>query len=585
MRKEEVIMQDDCALIAINAKYIHSNLAVKYLNSHCKANGLNTTIIEFNINDTIDRILNDIFLTELNVLAFSCYIWNIEMILKICSSYKKIRPKSVIILGGPEVSYEATELIGSYADFIVTGEGEITFCELLKYLKGEIKDISTIDGLVYKKDNKIMKGEKRKLIEDLNTIPFPYEELSDYENKIIYYETCRGCPFNCQYCLSSIERGVRFFPIERVFEEIDFFIENKVKQVKLVDRTFNCDKERCISIMNYIIDKKGKTNFHFEISPILIDKDFLSTAAKAPKGVFQFEIGIQSTNPDTLKFIKRNEPFDKIKDNIIKLQSLGLSHIHLDLIAGLPHEDLKSFESSFNDAYSLQPDMLQLGFLKLLKGSGLRNDALKYGIKYTNYPPYEVISTNSLSYKDIITLKGIENLLNTYYNTGRFKKSICYIIDTYFIYPFSFYLSLLEYFNEKGYSNRSLKNVDLYCVLYSFVSDKLGMTLSFSELLKYDYFINFDTPIPSFLIKLENSNIKNVVNSFIKNEKNIEKYMPELQSMDIRQRFKHLSFTAFYADVTANLEEKEIILFRIKSQNRNAEDRVISFDSKFFKDP
>lgn len=573
-------MQNDCTLIAINAKYIHTNLAIKYLNSYCQANGLETTTIEFNINDNIDRILNDIFLTKSDVLAFSCYIWNVEMILKICSSYKKIKPKSVIILGGPEVSYESTDLIGPYADFIVVGEGEITFLMLLGYLNGKISDIKSIDGLVYREGNKTMINKKREHITNLNIIPFPYKNLKKYDNKIIYYETCRGCPFDCQYCLSSIENGVRFFPLDRVFKEIDYFIENKVRQVKLVDRTFNCDKERCIRIMDYIISKKGTTNFHFEISPILIDEDFLSTAAKAPKGVFQFEIGIQSTNPDTLKSIKRHEPFNRIKDNIIKLQSLGLSHIHLDLIAGLPNEDIKSFEISFNDAYSLQPNMLQLGFLKLLKGSGLRYNVSKYGIKYHDYPPYEVISTNSISYKNIITLKNIENLLNTYYNSGRFQKSITYIIDKYFSNPFKFYLSLTKYFDEKNYTYRSFNNSDLYYALYSFVSDKFGMTLVFNELMKYDYFKNFDAPVPNFLCKLENNNIKTVVKNFIKDEKNIESYMPELKSMDIRQKLKNLSFQAFYIDVVNVQCEEETILFKIKSKETDV--RILSFNMKEF---
>lgn len=575
-------MQGEYALVAINAKYIHSNLAVKYLNNYCNKNGFDTVILEFNINDNIDRILSDIFLTKSNVLAFSCYIWNIEMVLKICSSFKKMRPDSVIILGGPEVSYGATELIGTYADFIITGEGEITFCELLKYLKREIKDIRSIHGLIYKEGNEVMINSKREPITDLSIIPFPYEDLCGYENKIIYYETCRGCPFNCQYCLSSIEKGVRFFPLNRVFKEIDFFIENKVKQVKLVDRTFNCDKERSLKIMNYIIDKKGITNFHFEISPILIDEDFLSVAKSAPKGLFQFEIGVQSTNPDTLKSIKRNEPFNKIKDNIKRLQSLGLSHIHLDLIAGLPEENMKSFEKSFNNVYSLQPDMLQLGFLKLLKGSGLRADASKIGIKYHDHSPYEVISTDSLSYENIITLKNMEKLLNIYYNSGRFKKSIYYIEDTYFKNPFKLYLALSKYFSKKNYMNKSLKNVDLYLVLYEFVSEKLGMTLPFNELLKFDYFISFGTPVPYFLNKLDNGSMKTKVNSFIKNEINIEKYMPELKSMDIRQKLKSLSFQSFYIDVIGDLNEKEVILFKVKQKENSADDRIVAFDISDF---
>lgn len=575
-------MLNNYALIAINAKYIHSNLAVQYLKSYCKANDIDVIALEFNINDSIENILNDIYLTDCNVMAFSCYIWNIEAVLKICRSIKKIRPNSIIILGGPEVSYESTDLIGPYADFIVTGEGEITFYELIKYLEGDIKNLKSIDGLIYKKENELIINEKRNTISDLSVVPFPYDDLGKYTNRIIYYETCRGCPFQCQYCLSSVERGVRFFPLYRVFKELDFFIENRVKQVKLVDRTFNCDKDRCLEIMSYIIDKNGITNFHFEISPMLLDEDFLSLAAKAPKGLFQYEIGVQSTNPITLKRIKRNEPFKKIKDNISKLQSQNLSHLHLDLIAGLPNEDIKSFEKSFNDAYSLQPDMLQLGFLKLLKGSGLRTDANKYEIKYHDYPPYEVISTDSLSYSDIITLKNVEKLLNTYYNSGRFKNSITYINSEYFNNPFKLYLSLSNYYKDNNYMSKSLKNVDLYLALYNFVSDTLGMSLTFNELLKYDFFINFGVPIPDFLNKLDVINMKAYINSFIKNEKYIEKYFPELKFMDIRQKQKVLSFQTFFIDVLNDFSDKEIVLISLKSKEKFAGGRIISFDMDEF---
>ena len=575
-------MINNYALIGINAKYIHSNLAVQYLKSYCKANDIDVAALEFNINDSIENILSDIYLTKCNVLGFSCYIWNIETVLKICKSIKKIRSDSIIILGGPEVSYESTDLIEHYADFIVTGEGEITFCELIKYLEGDIKNLKPIGGLIYKNGNELIINEKHNTITDLSIVPFPYDDLGKYENKIIYYETCRGCPFQCQYCLSSVERGVRFFPLFRVYKELDFFIENKVKQVKLVDRTFNCDKERCLKIMNYIIDKNGETNFHFEISPMLIDEDFLSLAAKAPKGLFQYEIGIQSTNPITLKSIKRNEPFKKIKDNILKLLSQKLSHIHLDLIAGLPNEDIRSFEKSFNDAYSLQPDMLQLGFLKLLKGSGLRADAGKYGIKYHDYPPYEVISTDSLSYRDIMTLKNVEKLLNIYYNSGRFKNSIKYINNKYFNNSFKLYLSLSDYYKDNNSMSKSLKNVDLYLALYNFVSDTLGMSLVFNELLKYDFFMNFGTPIPDFLNKLEITNIKANINSFIKNEKIIEEYLPELQFMDIRQKQKILSFQTFYIDVLNDFSEKEIILISLKNREKPFEGRIISFDMNEF---
>jgi len=575
-------MINDYTLIAINAKYIHSNLAVQYIKNYCHLKNIDINVLEFNINDNLDRIVNDIFLTKSNVFAFSCYIWNIEIVLKICNSLKKILPDSLIILGGPEVSYESVELMNfhkSYIDYIVYGEGEITFYELLKYLEDKKADIKSIHGLVYKNDKNIYVNKKRKEITDLDSIPFPYNDISNYKNKIIYYETSRGCSFRCQYCLSSIEKGVRYFSLDRVFKNIDYFIENQVKQIKLVDRTFNSDKKRCLSILNYIIDKNGKTNFHFEISPKLIDDEFISAIKKAPEGLFQFEIGIQSTNPMTLKAIKRKEPFKDIKNNIKSILDLKLFHIHLDLIAGLPHEDIYSFEKSFNDAYCLQPDMLQLGFLKLLKGSGLRADTSKYKIEYRDYPPYEVLSTDCLSFEDMLILKNIESMLNTFYNSGKFKKSISYIEKKYFNSPFRLYLSLANYFNEKSYLGKALANIDLYSKFYNYVSDLHGMTLVFNELLKYDYFINYGTPIPPFVKRLENSNIKNLVIAFLKDEENIKTYIPELKSMNIRKKLKNLNFETFYIDVSGNLKEKEIILLKLKNINKEYKDRIISIDA------
>lgn len=572
------------SLIAVNAKYIHSNLAVRYLKNYCHSKNIFTDILEFSINDNMDKILKSIYLSKSNVLAFSCYIWNIEMISKMTKSLKKIRPDFIIILGGPEVSYDSVEIMtkNPSIDYIIFGEGEITFHKLLESLENNAIGIESIYGLVYRNGYKIIKNEKQNPIKNLDIIPFPYDDIKNLENKIIYYETSRGCPFHCQYCLSSLEEGVRYFSLDRAYKDLDFFIDNKIKQVKLVDRTFNCHKERCLSIMEHIIKKDGNTNFHFEISAKLIDSDFLRLVEKAPKGLFQFEIGLQSTNPITLSAIKRKESFNEIKDSILKLQNFGLCHIHLDLIAGLPHENINSFENSFNQAYSLKPDMLQLGFLKLLKGSGLRLDADKYKIQYHNHAPYEVISTECLSYDEVLTLKSVEELLENYYNSGRFKNSLTYAVEKHNNNAFSFYLSLYKFYNDKGYIDRALKAVDLYSILYDYIFHTFGMTLIFNELLKYDYFINFGSPMPKCIGRFDHSALKTTVNTFLKNDENIESYMPELKSMDIRQKLKHISFEVFYADVTGNLEEKEIIIFSLKSKGEEWEDRILSFDMDDF---
>ena len=572
------------SLIAVNAKYIHSNLAVRYLKNYCQSKNIIADILEFSINDSMDKILKNIYLCKSNVLAFSCYIWNIEMILKITESLKRIRPDLIIILGGPEVSYDSIEIMtkNPSIDYIICGEGEITSHNLLEYLENDTIDIESIYGLVYRNGYEVIKNKKPKPIKNLDIVPFPYDNIENLDNKIIYYETSRGCPFQCQYCLSSLEEGVRYFSLDRVYKDLDFFIDNNIKQVKLVDRTFNCNKERCLSIMSYIINKGGNTNFHFEISAKLIDYDFLCLIEKAPKGLFQFEIGIQSTNLLTLSVIKRKEPFDEIKENILKLQNLGLCHIHLDLIAGLPHENINSFENSFNQAYSLKPDMLQLGFLKLLKGSGLRLDADKYKIQYHNHAPYEVISTECLSYDEVLTLKNVEELLENYYNSGRFENSLSYAVEKHNNNAFSFYLSLCKFYNYKGYNDRALKIADLYSVLYDYIFHTFGMTLVFNELLKYDYFINFGSPMPKCLRRFDHQTLKTTVNTFLKNDENIENYMPELKSIDIRQKLKHISFEVFYVDVTGSLEEKEIIVFLLKSIEEKWEDRILSFDMDDF---
>ncbi len=576
-------MKNKYTLLSVNSKFIHSNLAIQYIKNFCYTKNIIINTLEFSINDNINKIISEIYLSNSKVIGFSCYIWNIEIILKICESLKEIQRGLIIVLGGPEVSYDNKAQLAnymSYIDYVVCGEGEKTFYELIKYIECKHTNINLIPGLIHKNNDKIIVNEKRKSIANLDIIPFPYTNISDYKNKIIYYETSRGCPFQCQYCLSSIEKGVRYFSLDRVFNDLDFFIEKKVKQVKLVDRTFNCDKKRCLKIMEYIINKGGVTNFHFEISAKLIDKEFISLVKNAAKGLFQFEIGIQSTNPLTLKSIKRNEPFEDIKNNIKDLILLKLFHVHLDLIAGLPYEDIKSFKNSFDDAYSLKPDMLQLGFLKLLKGSGLRENVDNYNIKHHKYPPYEVISTNSLRYDDIILLKNIENLLDTYYNSGKFKRSIEHIEDKYFSSPYDMYLSLLDYFKNKGYLGRRIKDKDLYLILYDFISETYGISLIFNELLKYDYFISMGPPLPEFLTRLVKKDIKTIINKFLRNEKCIDIHLPKFKTMSIRERHRHISFEMFRIDIMGDLSEKDIALINVKNYEPNKENKVISFEIK-----
>ncbi|MCQ1528151.1 B12-binding domain-containing radical SAM protein [Lutispora saccharofermentans] len=567
------------SLIALNSKFIHSNLAVRYLSSYLQKKNIKAYILEFSINDSFDSIIKKIYLSNSDVIAFSCYIWNRELVMKLGPSLKKVMPDSIIVLGGPEASYdvESTMKENPWIDYIISGEGEETLYEFASCLKSGHEAAQSIDGLACNKNGIIRINKPRNPIYDLDRLPFPYDSFNGLENKILYYETSRGCPFKCQYCLSSLEPGVRYFSLEKVYNDIDLFIENHVRQVKLVDRTFNCSKERCLKIMDYILSKKGNTNFHFEISGKLIDSDFLDMVRRAPKGIFQFEIGVQSTNDDTLETISRMESFESIKYNIIKLIDIGNCHVHLDLIAGLPCEDIKSFEKSFNDVYYLRPHMLQLGFLKLLRGSGLRQDADKYGILYNAHPPYEVLSTKEISYKDILELKVIEELVEIFHNSARFSKSLSYLIEEHNIKPFQFFKALGAYYADNDGFSRTLKISDHYELLYGFASKTIGSSCLFNELLKFDYFKSIGANMPACIQRFNSAAIKGRVTSFLKNEENIASHMPELISMDVRQKLKYIRFEIFDADMLGGLNQGKHILFSIKDPKGSAEDRLMSF--------
>ena len=354
-------------LTAVNAKFIHSSLALRSLKKYAGKYSDNVFLKEFTINQDTDFILDEIYKEKPDVVGFSCYIWNMGIIAEVVENLKKILPKTIIILGGPEVSYEAENVLlgNSSADMVIRGEGEVTFLELCTYFVDKEGSLSTIDGITYRDENgNILSTPKRKAV-NLDDIPFVYDDITDLKNRIIYYETQRGCPYNCQYCLSSIESGVRFLSEDRVKSDLKFFLDNKVKQVKFVDRTFNCNKKHAMMIWKYIMDNdNGVTNFHMEITADIMDNEILDLLKPARKGLFQFEIGVQSTNPNTIDAIKRNTSFDGLTDIVKKIKDMGNIHEHLDLIVGLPYEDYNSFRNSFNEVYDLEPEQLQIGFLK-----------------------------------------------------------------------------------------------------------------------------------------------------------------------------------------------------------------------------
>ena len=503
-------------LTAVNSKYIHSNLAIRYIRSYCKY--FDTEIKEYSINDNINSIISGIIYEDPDVVSFSCYIWNIEIINKICSSIKKINPKIITIFGGPEVSYDSADIMekNKYIDFIIKGEGEETSYQLFSYLDGKENDINKIDGIVYKDNGSIIENNDRELIQELDKIPFPYRDEDDLNNKIVYYESSRGCPFRCSYCLSSTIKGVRFFSIERVKCDLLWFINRNIPLVKFVDRTFNCGKYYR-DILKFIIDNKKNTRFHFEISADLLDGDTIKLLNTAPKGLIQFEAGIQTTNMETLSTVDRHMDFGKLKANLDSIISKKNINVHLDLIAGLPKEDFNSFIKSFNESFTLKPDMLQLGFLKLLKGSNLRESAHKYGIEFNEYPPYGVLKTDSISYSEIDTLKNVEEIVDNFYNSGRFQASLLYLLS-YTDTPFKLFLDISKFKDRCIKRGKKLNNIGQYKLIYDFSKGIENIDLSIlSECLLFDYLSQGRNPnIPQF-IKPKVILNKNTIWSILKN--------------------------------------------------------------------
>jgi len=465
-------------LTTLNSKYVHSNLALKLLYTCAAEKCEGLEIKEFTINQNDDYIFTELLQEEYDVICFSCYIWNIERIIDLAENIKKAQPDVWIVLGGPETSFETVEFIKKHKsiDFIITGEGEYTFSSLCRALKTCDERFEKIKGLVYRKDGKIYVNPPSELL-IFESIPFPYDTMPCESDKVLYYESARGCPFSCSYCLSSLDKKIRALSLGRVFHDLDWFLEREVKQVKFVDRTFNWDKVRCNEIVKYIIEKDNAiTNFHVEICGEFIDDEFLDLAARARKGLFQFEIGIQSTYKKTLAAVNRSDQIEKLLHNTRKLTALGNVKVHVDLIAGLPYESYHTFQNSFNDVYSLGADTFQLGFLKLLKGTEIREKIELYRYEYRRKAPYEVISNRFISAKDITRLKQIEELLDLYDNRGGFEKTLGAIIENLAESAFAFYEEFSIFYSLKGFQHRSHKKEDLYRILYEYINWKCKTT-------------------------------------------------------------------------------------------------------------
>ena len=460
-------------LAACNAKYIHSNLAVYDLQAYASDYADHIVLKEYTINQQKDDIMRDIYLEHPDVVCVSCYIWNISFVKELMADLIKILPGADFWAGGPEVSYDAEKFLTENSEFkgVMVGEGEETFKELAGYyVKKNPQDLKDMTGICYRDGDQIIHNGWRQIM-DLSSIPFIYKDLSEFKNRIIYYESSRGCPFSCSYCLSSIDKKLRFRDTETVKKELQFFIDNKVPQVKFVDRTFNCKHDHAMAIWKYINEHdNGVTNFHFEISADLLREEELQEMSTMRPGLIQLEIGVQSTNPDTIKAIHRTMDFEKLKGIVDRIHSFGNIHQHLDLIAGLPYEDYDSFRHSFNDVYALKPQQLQLGFLKVLKGSHMMEMCREYGIVYKTQEPYEVLSTKWLDYDHVLKLKTVENMVEVYYNSGQFQNTLEYL-ENFFPDAFSIYERLGSFYMEKGYGDVSHTRMRRYEILLEFLED------------------------------------------------------------------------------------------------------------------
>ena len=479
-------------LTTLNSQYIHSNLALKYLYTVAFSVCDSIEVKEFTINNSADYIFTEIVSGEYDVVCFSCYIWNIDETVYIAENLKKAAPDVIIVLGGPETSYETADFMRehSHIDYVVTGEGEYTFNCLLQALIAGDAEYDKIKGLAYRNGGEVAVNRAADLLV-FETVPFPYRILPCESDKIIYYESSRGCPFDCSYCMSSLDKKMRALPLDRVFKDIEYFLANDVKQVKFIDRTFNWNAQRCKEIIRYLINRdNGVTNFHFEICGELMEDDFIDLLGIAREGLFQFEVGVQSVSRKTLAAVKRSTAVEKTLHYTKKLASLPGVNVHVDLIAGLPFEDYAAFKKSFNAVYGLCADTFQLGFLKLLKGTEMREKADDYRYVYRRKAPYEIISNMFLSAKDVCRLKQIAEILDLYYNRGGFERALGYATATIAPSPFDFYEEFSIYYNLKGYQRKPHKKEDLYRILFEYAvwkSRKLNIsTEGFLDLLNSD---------------------------------------------------------------------------------------------------
>jgi len=553
-------------LVAINAKYIHSNLAVYSLKAYADRIADNKTDIiikEYTINQNTEWILNDIYTEKADLIAFSSYIWNIEIIYDLINNFRKINQNTDIWLGGPEVAYRADEVLEQLdITGILLGEGEIPFSFLVREYQKIHPSFSNIPGIA-------MKGLKTEVPEliAMDELPFVYESIltKDFDNRIPYYETMRGCPFSCSYCLSSIDKRVRFRSMDLVKKELQFFLDNKVKQVKFVDRTFNCKEEHALEIWKYIVEHdNGISNFHFEVAADVMTEKELDLIKKMRPGLIQLEVGVQSTNKETIKAINRIMDFDKVAKVSKAIISNNNIHLHLDLIAGLPKEDYNSFKISFNQVYSLKPHELQLGFLKVLSGTKIEPLAKDGHIAYWDKPPYEVLFTDWLSYEEVRKLKNIEEMLEIYYNSNQFIHSVAYI-EAFFDTAFDFYEALADYYEKNGHLIIQSSRIKKYDILLEFAnnlnSENNNPSINISmlkEALLIDLYSRENLKKqPDFAKEIPKEYLNKIHDFYLKEMEKPEYLTSGYEGFDLKQLMKqtHIEIVEYLFD------DKRILLF------------------------
>ena len=561
-------------LTAINAKYIHSNPAVyslkAYANQYGQLGDIEIEIANYTINQQPAEIIADLYQRRPEVVAISCYIWNIDVVYILLKELKKVLPSVDIWLGGPEVSFDACRLMQKWPAIkgIILGEGEQTFLELATFYQGT-GTLGEIAGIVYRSgQGEIVQNEQRTLI-DLTKIPFLYHNPDEFENRIIYYESSRGCPFRCSYCLSSIDKTVRLRDIDLVKKELAFFIAQKVSQVKFIDRTFNCNKAHAKEIWNYILEHdNGITNFHFEVAADLLSEEELAILNRFRPGAVQLEIGVQSTNPQTIQEIDRVMNVEKLSSIVARIHEGNNVHIHLDLIAGLPHEDYTSFGKSFDDVFRMHPQQLQLGFLKVLKGSKMHRKAKDYGLLYTDDAPYEVLCTNDISYAEILRLKQIEEMVELFYNSNQFRTTLA-ALTLEFERPFAMFEALADFYEERGYYIQTPARSYRYHVLLEFVKTHFAeKTAYYKELLTRDLYLRENAKTrPDFAPDL--SAYKDVMRQFYRDQMANHDILSAYEQYDARQmaRMTHIEVFAYDADSSQPAAEPDFVLFDYMRRN------------------